>query len=195
MEKIEVSRKLKGSFVGVAGAGGLGSNIAMALARAGVGHLLIIDFDRVEASNLNRQYFFLDQVGDLKVEALKKNIQRAVNGCDVDMINRKLEKGFMADPFRDVDVVVEALDLASTKVSFIEEILLGLPGKPIVAASGVAGIGGSERIRQQRYDDLYIVEDPQALSSEEDVLLCPKVGQFAHHQANIVLEILVGGSG
>jgi sulfur carrier protein ThiS adenylyltransferase len=98
----------------------------------------------------------------------------------------------MWEPFRDVDVIVEALDHASTKVSLIEEVLLNLHGKPIVAASGVAGIGGSERIRQKRYENLYLVEDTEALSSEEDILLSPKVGHFAHHQANLVLELLAG---
>lgn len=188
-----VSEKLRSSVVGIAGAGGLGSNTAMALARAGVGCIVIVDFDAVEASNLNRQYFFLDQVGQPKVEALKENIERAVKGCTIKTVNRKLVSGSMWEPFRDVDVVVEALDSASTKVSFIEDILLNLPDKYLVAASGVAGIGGSSRVREQWYDRLVIVEDPEALSSDEDLLLCPKVGQFAHHQANIVLDILLTG--
>lgn len=189
----EVRSILGRSSVGLAGAGGLGSNIAMALARSGVGHLIIVDFDVVEESNLNRQYFFLDQVGRPKVEALKENIERAVSTCDVDIINRKLETGSMADPFKDVDIIVEALDKASTKISFIEESLIGHPDKPVVAASGVAGIGGSDRIKESRYDNLHLVEDPDAFSSDDDVLLSPRVGLFAHYQANIVLELLVGG--
>ena len=192
-ERDSVSVRLRSSSVGIAGAGGLGSNVAMALARAGVGKLVIVDFDNVERSNLNRQYFFLDQVGKPKLEALKENIERAVENCIVETVDMKLEPGSMAEPFRGVDVVVEALDSADTKVRFIEDILVNLPEKYLVAASGVAGIGGSSRIRERWYDKLVLIEDPEAFSSDEDVLLAPKVGQFAHYQANIVLEILMGG--
>ena len=115
----KISKILRSSSVGIAGAGGLGSNVAMALARAGVGSLVIVDFDRVEASNLNRQYFFLDQVGRWKVEALEENIHRAVGECKVKPLNIRLVPGRMHEPFGDVDVIVEALDRASAKVSFI----------------------------------------------------------------------------
>ncbi len=192
MDDPRVSEKLNNCSVGIAGAGGLGSNVAMALARSGVGRLVIVDFDKVEESNLNRQYFFLDQVGEYKVEALMENIRRASRTCFVEVLNRKLEKGSMHEPFADVDVVVEALDAAQTKADFIEDVMVNLPDKPIVAASGVAGIGGSERIAVERFGNLRIVEDHLALSSDEDVLLSPKVGIFAHHQANLVLEILMG---
>ena len=192
-DKNRVAERLRDSYVGIAGAGGLGSNVAMSLARAGVGRLLIADFDRVEESNLNRQYFFLDQVGMYKVDALKKNIQKAVRDCKVEVLNRKLERGSMAAPFSEVDVIVEALDSASVKVAFIEEVLTEFPEKHLVAASGVAGIGGSNRIVQKDLGNLILVEDPQALSSDVEVLLSPKVGQFAHHQANIVLELLLEG--
>ena len=83
MHDPEIARKLKEASVGIAGAGGLGSNIAMALARAGVGHLLIVDFDKVEESNLNRQYYFRDQIGEFKVEAIRENIEKAVTTCHV----------------------------------------------------------------------------------------------------------------
>ncbi len=194
MHNPEIARKLSEASVGIAGAGGLGSNIAMALARSGVGHIVIVDFDKVETSNLNRQYFFQDQVGEFKVEALRDNIERAVNTCHVEIMKKKLEKGSMHEPFEEVDVVVEALDAAGTKADLIEDILNRLPGKPLVAASGVAGVGGSERIELKRHGDLYLVQDDRALSSDEDVLLSPKVGLFAHFQANIVLDILLGGS-
>lgn len=190
-DKDQVALRLKGSYVGIAGAGGLGSNVAMALARAGVGRLLIVDFDKVESSNLNRQYFFREQVGRSKVDALKENIIRAVEGCDVFVLNQRLEKGAMADPFYEVDIIVEALDSASTKVAFIEEVLTKYPDRYLVVASGVAGIGGSERVEIKRFGSLIMVDDPQAYSSDEDILLSPKVGVFAHHQANIVLELLM----
>ncbi|MGA1872355.1 MAG: sulfur carrier protein ThiS adenylyltransferase ThiF [Thermoplasmatota archaeon] len=188
-----IEAKLAGSSVGIAGAGGLGSNVAMALARSGVGHILIVDFDKVEVSNLNRQYYFRDQIGEYKVEALRENIEKAVTTCHVELFNSKLKKGSMHLPFGEVDVVVEALDAAGTKADFIEDILTNLPGKPLVGASGVAGYGGSERIVLERFGDLYLVQDHDARPSDEDVLLSPKVGLFAHYQANIVLDILLGG--
>lgn len=193
MHDPRIASKLREAHVGIAGAGGLGSNIAMALARAGVGRLTLVDFDRVEESNLNRQYFFLDQIGEYKVDALKHNIESAVKGCEVEIINSKLGPGSMSEPFSGVDVVVEALDLAETKARFIEEILLNLPGKPIVGASGVAGFGSSDRLKLVRFGDLYLVQDPGAKPSDEDVLLSPRVGLFAHYQANVVMSIILGG--
>ena len=192
MHDPEIARKLKEASVGIAGAGGLGSNIAMALARAGVGHLLIVDFDKVEESNLNRQYYFRDQIGEFKVEAIRENIEKAVTTCHVELFNGKLKKGSMHQPFEEVDIVVEALDTASTKAEFIEDVLSNLPGKPLVGASGVAGYGGSERIKLERFGDLYLVQDHDARPSDEDVLLSPKVGLFAHYQSNVVLELLMG---
>ncbi|MFH0815597.1 MAG: sulfur carrier protein ThiS adenylyltransferase ThiF [Methanobacteriota archaeon] len=192
LTKEDVEEHLMLASVGIAGAGGLGSNVAMALARAGVGHIVLVDFDVVEEKNLTRQYFFRDQVGELKVEALKRNISRAICGVKVDAVNRKLTPGKMAEPFKKVDVVVEALDNAETKAQFIEEILLELPGKPIVAASGVAGWGTCESIEMRRIPPLYLVEDKRAKSSDSGVLLAPKVGLLAHMQANMVMEIILG---
>ena len=177
--------------VGIAGAGGLGSNVAIALARSGIQHLVVADFDRVDESNLNRQYYFLSQVGKDKIIALKENINNINPSVKCDFQNIQLRKGSMWKPFQQVDIVVEALDSAETKTQFIEEILLHLPDKPIVAASGVAGIGNSDRIHTKKLGKLYIVYDEQAKSSDEDVLLAPKVCLMANWQANIVLELLL----
>ena len=194
MHDPEVAGVLKRSKVGIAGAGGLGSNVAVSLARAGVGQLTIVDFDLVEKDNLNRQYYFIDQVGRSKVEALKENIERTGAIAEVRTMNVKLRKGKMHEPFRDADVIVEALDDARTKADFIIGIQTKLKETPLVAASGVAGYGGSERIKLERFGNLYLVQDHKARSSDIEVLLSPKVGLFAHYQANLVLEILLGGS-
>lgn len=191
-DKAGIEANLRKAWVGIAGAGGLGSNAAMALARAGVGHLVIVDFDKVEKKNLTRQYYFMDQVGTLKVEALKTNIERAAEGVEVSAVAERLLPGKMAAPFRDVDVVVEALDHAETKTRFVQEVLRDLPGKPVVSASGVAGWGGCERIELKRFAPLHLVMDECARSSDESVLLAPKVCTLANMQANVVLEILLG---
>jgi len=187
-----IKEKLRQSSVGIAGVGGLGSNAAVALARAGIGRLVLVDFDRVEESNLDRQYYFLDQVGKLKVEALKENIIRLNPRVAVSSINQKLEKGNMEKHFHDVDVIIEALDNAETKTQFIEEILTKLPDKPVVAASGVAGYGHSDRIVTKKLGNLYMCYDKEAKSSDEDVLMAPRVALMGNWEANTALEIILG---
>lgn len=192
-EKFErIRRKLRESSVGIAGLGGLGSNAAISLARAGVGRLILVDFDKVEEGNLDRQYYFLDQVGKAKVEALRDNINRVNPSVKVEVHNVKLEKGLMEKPFQDVDVVIEALDSAKTKAEFIEEIMLKLPDKPIVGASGVAGYGHGDRIVTRRFGNLCLCSDENAPSSEDDVLLAPRVALMANWEANLTIELLLG---
>ena len=184
--------KLKESSVGIAGAGGLGSNAAVALARAGVGRLVIVDFDKVEESNLNRQYYFRDQIGQIKVEALKDIIKNINKDIKVDIFNQKLTKHSMEKPFNNVDVIIEALDKAETKAAFIEEILVKFPKKSIIGASGVSGYGHSKRITTKKVGNLYICYDEFAKNSEDDVLMAPKVCLMANWEANLALEIVLG---
>jgi len=188
----KIKKKLRDSSIGIAGVGGLGSNASIALARAGIGRLVIVDFDKVEEDNLDRQYYFLDQVGKTKVEALKDSIKRVNPDVIVVAHNLKLEKGSMEKPFKDVDVVIEALDNAETKAEFIEEILLRLPDKPVVAASGVAGYGHCARIATKRCGNLYLCYDEYASSSDTDVLLAPRVALIANWEANLAVEIILG---
>ena len=188
----KIQEKLQNKIVGIAGAGGLGSNVAVSLVRAVVRHIIIVDYDVVEESNLNRQYYFSDQIGMKKVFALKENIQRISLNTRVEALELTLKKGSMHKPFIDADVIIEALDDAETKTDFIEDVLEHLPETPLVAASGVAGYGHSDRISTQHLDNLHICYDEDAQSSENDVLLAPKVCLMANWQANIVLEILLG---
>jgi len=193
VEKAEKIRlKLKNSSVGIAGAGGLGSNIAVSLARAGIGRLVVVDFDSVEESNLNRQYYFRDQIDMVKVEALRENINRIDESIKVEIFNHRLTKDTMDRPFHDVDVIVEALDNADTKTTFIEEIMQKLPNTPVVGCSGVAGYGKSDRIKTKRLGNLYMVYDKYAKDDDKDVLVAPRVILMANWQANIVLEIILG---
>ncbi len=178
--------------IGIAGAGGLGSNVAVSLARSGIGKIIIVDFDSVEKSNLNRQYYFLDQIGMRKVDALKETIFRINPQVIIETIQLKLRPGEMYKPFTTADIIIEALDDAKTKKLFIEEITEKLPETPLVAASGVAGYGQSERITTTHLGNLHVCYDEQAKSSEEEVLLSPKVCLMANWQANLVLELLLG---
>jgi len=188
----KIRKKLKGSSVGIAGLGGLGSNAAVALARAGVGRLVLVDFDKVEEDNLDRQYYFLDQIGKFKVDALRDNIERINPEVKVEIHDLKLVKGSMEKPFSGVDVVIEALDDAKSKADFIEEIMLKLPDTPVVGVSGVAGYGHSDRIVTRRCGNLYLVYDEDARSSDDDVLVASRVALMANWEANLAIEILLG---
>jgi len=193
VKKIEkIKKKLKNSTIGIAGLGGLGSNAAISLTRAGVGKLVLVDFDKVEGNNLSRQYYFLDQIGKPKVDALKENIKKINPETKVETFNLKLRKGSMEKPFKDVDLVIEALDNAETKAAFIEEILTKLKNKPIVAASGVAGYGHSDRIVTKKLGNLCLCYDELAKSSDDDVLMAPRVILMANWEANLALELILG---
>ena len=188
----KIKEKLKNSTIGIAGLGGLGSNAAIALARAGIGKLVLVDFDKIEKSNLLRQYYFLDQIGKPKTLALHDNIKKINPNVIIDSYNEKLKKGSMEKRFKNVDVVIEALDNAVTKILFIEEILTKLPNTPIVAASGVAGYGHCDRISTKRLGNLYLCYDERAPSSDDDVLLAPRVALMGNWEANLALEIILG---
>ena len=183
--------KLRRKSVGIAGAGGLGSNAAIALTRIGIGKLIVVDHDKVEESNLTRQYYFLDQIGIPKVEALEENIKRINPDIKYIGIPKKLIQGKMEEPFKEVDLIIEALDDADTKTRFIEEILEKLPGKPIIAASGVTGYGNLHRIKTKHFGNLHLCYDSEAKSCEEDVLIASHVGIIANWEADLAVEILL----
>jgi len=187
----EIKSKLKNFTVGVAGVGGLGSNCAVALARVGVGKIIISDFDIVYESNLNRQYFFKDQIGLRKVDALKENIKRI--NPEIEIIDNyiKLNENNIVEIYKDCDVIVEAFDLAEMKKMLIETLLSELPEKPIVIGIGMAGFGDSNSIQYRKSENLYICGDEKSEVSESNPPLAPRVAMVANMQANTVLEILL----
>jgi sulfur carrier protein ThiS adenylyltransferase len=182
---------LRRSAVGIAGAGGLGSNVAVALARAGIGRLVIADFDRVEPSNLNRQQYFVDQAGERKVVALRENLL-AINPYSVYEIHDvRVNRRNVAVLFARVDVLVEAFDRAEAKEMIIEASLSKFPGRPIVAASGLAGYGGNARIHTRRLGNLYICGDESSQPPRGISPMAPRVALVAAMQANLVVELLM----
>ena len=188
-----VHEKIKNSCVGIAGAGGLGSNIAIALARVGVGKLVIVDFDLVEPSNLNRQQYFIDQIGLPKVTALKDNLQRINPYVEVEAHQLKVTEENLCELFTDVDLLVEAFDAAEQKVMLTRTFLTKIAVKPLVAASGMAGYEPSNSIETQRISDrLYLCGDGATAAEPGRGLMAPRVGIAAHHQANAVLRLLLG---
>ncbi len=184
-------QKLKGTCIGIAGCGGLGSNCAIALARAGVGHLVIADFDIVAAENLDRQYFFLDQVGEKKVLALRENIHMAAPEIKVEAHALRLGPDEVVRIFKDCQVIIEAFDRADQKLMLIETISERFPDKFIVAGSGLAGYGKNNALRTRRLGNLFICGDEVSEVSQENPPLAPRVGIVACMQANQVLEIVL----
>ena len=192
MKFAEIKQKLASKTVGIAGAGGLGSNCAVALARVGIGRLIIADFDTIVESNLNRQYFFFDQIGQKKVHALRDNIRKINTETIIEAHDIKLDPYKIVQLFADCDVIVEAFDLAEAKEMMIETVLDKLPGKKLVTGNGLAGWGKNNLIRTEQTDNLYICGDQTLEVSDELPPLAPRVGIVANMQANQVLEILLG---
>lgn len=187
-----VRRALSAKTVGIAGAGGLGSNCAQALARAGIGRLIVVDFDAVSASNLDRQFYFLDQVGMPKVEALAANLARIDPAVAVRAVNARLDPDLARRLFSGCDAVVEALDDAGAKAMLIETILTFMPGMPLVAASGLAGWGASDQLRVHRMGGFTLVGDQSREVGPAAAPMAPRVCAVAALQANEVLELLLG---
>ena len=187
----EIRDKLKTKAVGIAGCGGLGSNCAVALARVGIGTLILTDFDRVSESNLNRQYYFLNQVGEPKAPALKRVIHQINPSVSVIAYEVKLDPEHILRYFRDCDVIVEAFDQAEEKKMLIETVLSVFPEKPLVIGLGMAGWGMNDSIHYRRTGNLHICGDEVTEISSIAPPIAPRVGMVANMQANVVLEILL----
>ena len=177
--------------IGIIGAGGIGSNAAVALARAGVGHLIIADFDIIQPSNLNRQYYFTDQIGKEKVFALKENLKRINPFILYTMVNNKINKLNLIKIFPDIDLLIEAVDKANQKKMILETWLEYYPDKPIIMASGIAGIGNNDIIHTRKIDNIYICGDEKTESNDKNLPYAPKVAIVAAMQANLALKILL----
>lgn len=187
----EIKKHLKKKKVGIAGAGGLGSNCAVALARVGVGELVIADFDKVSRSNLNRQYYFEEQLGHKKVFALEENIFYINSKIKVKPVVVKLGPEEIIEIFGKCDVIVEAFDDAAMKQMLVETVLSEMPDKPLVIGLGMAGWGDNNSIRYREEGNLYICGDEKTEIAEDMPPLAPRVGMVANMQANTVLEILL----
>ena len=187
-----VHEKIKGATVGIAGLGGLGSAVAVALARIGVGRLILADFDVVEPSNLNRQQYFIDQLGLPKAEALETNLRRINPYVQYEAHCVRITPENIEELFGEVDVMVEAFDRADQKAMLLQS----FNGGPIVAASGMAGHGSGETIGVRKMgENIYVVGDLETGAAPGCGLMAPRVGIAAHMQANLVLRILLGEEG
>jgi len=182
---------LQNAVIGIAGCGGLGSNIAISLTRAGIGKLIFADFDRIKPSNLNRQQFFIDQIGKPKVVALLENLEKISPFTKFQIHDIKLNGKNIPTIFDEVDILVEAFDKAKMKKMLIETCLTEFPNKPIIVASGLAGWGKNEILHTRKIDNLYICGDEVTKAPKGISPMAPRVNIVANMQANLVLEILL----
>ncbi len=175
------------SVIGIAGAGGLGSNCAFNLVRSGFKNFFIYDFDSVEISNLNRQFYFIDQTGMSKIDALKANLLLINPDLNLTVERILLDNGNIKKLYSECDIVVEAFDKAECKKMIVESFLNS--DKLIVSASGLAGIGNSDDMTINKIrDNLYIVGDMVSEVDNEKSPYSPKVNIAAAKQADIILE-------
>jgi sulfur carrier protein ThiS adenylyltransferase len=192
MKFSEISGHLRKFRVGIAGAGGLGSNCAAALARSGIGALVIADYDIIEPANLNRQYYFTDQVGLAKCDALKDNLRRINPSVTVITHKTRLTPENIPGIFSGCDVIVEAFDQALEKVMLAETVQQKLPETPLIVGSGMAGWGNTGLLKSRKIDEqLYVCGDESSEVSEELPPMAPRVGIVSNMQANLVVEILM----
>jgi sulfur carrier protein ThiS adenylyltransferase len=187
-----VHQRLKRACVGIAGLGGLGSMNAIALARIGVGRLILVDFDVVEPSNLNRQQYFTDQIGMGKAEAIAATLMRINPFIACQPVCVKLEPSNIADVFKDADVLIEAFDRPDMKAMLAASYKNAYPDRPIVMASGVAGCGPENSIRvHEPGTGLFVVGDLETAAEPGTGLMAPRVGIAAHMQANLAVRLIL----
>lgn len=183
--------RLRLARIGIAGAGGLGSNVAQHLTRSGIGTLVVVDFDIVCATNLNRQFYFPDQVGQPKVVALKENLTRICPSLCYEDHCLRLDRNNTFLLFQGCDLVVEALDEAVAKAHLVDSLLA--QGVMVIAASGIGGYGAPENFSVRSLGkNLFIVGDGHTPSDQFVPPMSPRVGIAAAMQADLVLQYLVG---
>ena len=189
----QLQKKLAAASVAVCGLGGLGSNIAIALARAGVGHIHIIDFDRVDVSNLNRQQYFPEQLGTYKTEALSETLHRIAPYCEITAETVKLTEENIPKLLAGFPIICEAFDHADQKAMLVNCVLEHLPQAYLVSASGMAGIDTANTIPTRRITShFYLCGDGKSDVADGLGLISARVAVCAAHEAHIILRILSG---
>lgn len=187
----ELQKKFWSATVAICGLGGLGSNIAISLARAGIGKLLLIDFDRVDLTNLHRQQYKTDQIGRYKTEALVENLRESAPYTELQIHTVRITERNAAALLKDADIICEAFDDAEGKAMLADTVLSELPEKYLVAASGMAGLGSVNSIKTRRITERFYLCGDEVSDVKDDIsLVSSRVMLCAAHQAHTVLRIL-----
>lgn len=189
----EAVQKLQNACVGIAGLGGLGSHIAVSLARMGVGKLVLADFDRVDVTNLHRQQYFVDQVGLFKTEALADTLRKIDPWIQLELHPVRLTPEKLPTIFGSCPILCEAFDKAEEKAMLLETVLTELPHTIVVSGSGMAGAGSVNEIQTRKaMNRLYLCGDGKTDVAEYGSLFASRVAVCAGHQAHMVLRLLLG---
>ena len=187
----ELHQVFSSATVAVCGLGGLGSNIAIHLARTGIGKLILIDFDRVDITNLHRQQYKADQIGRYKTDALADNLREIAPYIKFETHTERITEENVVTLLKDADIICEAFDDAECKAMLTNTVLSELPDKYLVAASGMAGMGTTNSIKTRRITSrFYLCGDEASEVSDGIGLVAPRVALCAAHQAHTVLRIL-----
>ncbi|MBR3576273.1 MAG: thiamine biosynthesis protein ThiF [Clostridia bacterium] len=187
----KLHHKISEATVAVCGLGGLGSNIATALSRAGVGKLILIDFDKVDITNIHRQQYKVRQIGMFKTDALQENLNEINPYIETEVHTTCLDENNAAGLLAGADIICEAFDNAEAKANLVNFVLENMPDKYIVAASGMAGIGSGNEIKTRKISKkFYVCGDEKSDVTDEVGLIVSRVMICAAHQAHTVLRIL-----
>ena len=187
----ELQQAFSAATVAICGLGGLGSNIAISLARAGIGKLILCDFDRVDITNLHRQQYKADQIDMYKTDALADNLREIAPYIEIEVHTERITEENAVTLLKGADIICEAFDDAECKASFANTVLSELPDKYLVAASGMAGMGATNSIKTRRIAGrFYLCGDEMSEVSDGIGLVAPRVALCAAHQAHTVLRIL-----
>ena len=187
----ELHRAFSSATIAVCGLGGLGSNIAIHLARAGIGRLILIDFDRVDITNLHRQQYKASQIGRYKTEALADNLREIAPYIELEAHTERITEENAVTLLKDADIICEAFDDAECKAMLTNTVLSELPDKYLVAASGMAGMGVTNSIKTRRITSkFYLCGDETSEVSDGIGLVAPRVALCAAHEAHTALRIL-----
>lgn len=190
---LELYKQFSSATVAVCGLGGLGSNIAIALARAGIGKLLLIDYDRVDITNLHRQQYKANQIGLYKTHALADNLSEIAPYTEVKTVTERITEENFTDFLKEADIVCEAFDHAESKAMLVNGVLEQLHNCYLVAASGMAGMETPNTIKTRKImKRFYLCGDEVSDVSDTIGLVAPRVMLCAAHQAHTVLRILAG---
>ena len=189
----DIQQKLDRASVGIAGLGGLGSNIAVHLARLGVGRLVLVDFDTIDVTNLNRQHYTMKDIGVPKTLALLEQLEEINPYLQYEPYTERVISANVERMFAGCDVVCEAFDRADQKAMLIETLLERLPDTVVVSGSGMAGYGSANAIRtERRFGRLYVCGDGTSDIADGVGLMAPRVAVCAAQQATMVLRLLLG---
>ena len=183
--------KISSATVAICGLGGLGSNIAISLARAGVGKLILIDFDKVDITNLHRQQYKAKQIGLNKTDALFENLREIAPYVELETHTERITEENAAGMLQGADIICEAFDSAECKAMLVNLVLETMPDKYIIVASGMAGMGSANTIQTRKVSKrFFICGDGESDVSEAGSLVSSRVMLCAAHQAHTVLRIL-----